>query len=172
MRGKPKYGEFSIIKCRITPAGAGKTAEGIDRKRIRWDHPRRCGENISMDCVQIAMTGSPPQVRGKLLIAPFEIFSIRITPAGAGKTYLLLLVVKRERDHPRRCGENDAVFVTSRPETGSPPQVRGKPSYTTECTANRGITPAGAGKTGWDGATHKHCKDHPRRCGENTKKIL
>ena len=51
---------------------------------------------------------------------------------------------------------------------GSPPQVRGKPTLTATATAKTGITPAGAGKTNFAGATLWDAKDHPRRCGENT----
>ena len=32
------------------------------------------------------VTGSPPQVRGKLLIVPVFLLGAGITPAGAGKT--------------------------------------------------------------------------------------
>ena len=52
--------------------------------------------------------------------------------------------------------------------TGSPPQVRGKPSLVLATCSDIRITPAGAGKT----LIYRdicHCKqDHPRRCGENT----
>ena len=50
---------------------------------------------------------------------------------------------------------------------GSPPQVRGKPSFTSTCSQPSRITPAGAGKT-QDNLYHsRHKRDHPRRCGEN-----
>ena len=51
-----------------------------------WDHPRRCGENLAMYGVQQGEVGSPPQVRGKLYEINQNIMSLRITPAGAGKT--------------------------------------------------------------------------------------
>ena len=46
--------------------------------------------------------------------------------------------------------------------------MRGKPSYTTECTANRGITPADAGKTQNAKENKSKTEDHPRGCGENS----
>ena len=70
--------------------------------------------------------GSPPQVRGKLLKRLFPLHNTRITPAGAGKTFCLLFLSIADRDHPRRCGENNIIFGVFCPFTGSPPQVRGK----------------------------------------------
>ncbi len=50
--------------------------------------------------------GSPPQVRGKPLKKAIEGGENRITPAGAGKTTVILDTKWRKKDHPRRCGEN------------------------------------------------------------------
>ena len=52
--------------------------------------------------------------------------------------------------------------------TGSPPQVRGKPTDKALDVFVERITPAGAGKTFYVGKTHWERRDHPRRCGENT----
>ena len=94
-------------KYRITPAGAGKTHIDSMRTATLQDHPRRCGENL------------PCKREGNELI--------RITPAGAGKTLWQWSIVHDTRDHPRRCGENAVHRTTAVPDTGSPPQVRGKP---------------------------------------------
>ena len=66
VRGKLISVRFSILRIRITPAGAGKT------HRLRR-------------CYGFA-AGSPPQVRGKLYDAFLLRIGRRITPAGAGKT--------------------------------------------------------------------------------------
>ena len=50
---------------------------------------------------------------------------------------------------------------------GSPPQVRGKRKEVLRGSEEAGITPAGAGKTGFTELTGDDAKDHPRRCGEN-----
>ena len=71
---------------RITPAGAGKTFSGQPRRRIRKDHPRRCGENDNLEISQGLTMGSPPQVRGKQREKLKEAALAGITPAGAGKT--------------------------------------------------------------------------------------
>ena len=50
--------------------------------------------------------------------------------------------------------------------------MRGKPDYTYVAYSDGGITPADAGKTVYYD-THTPVQwDHPRGCGENTKKIL
>ena len=51
----------------ITPAGAGKTARKVHGTSCIKDHPRRCGENARTAQDMRLWTGSPPQVRGKLL---------------------------------------------------------------------------------------------------------
>ena len=94
------------------------------------DHPRRCGENLGRGAKPNAPAGSPPQVRGK----QEKILScercLGITPAGAGKTQGLRASFIDTQDHPRRCGENDESAVLDAINTGSPPQVRGKPGST------------------------------------------
>ena len=132
--------------------------------------------------------GSPPQVRGKHKMTIREVFESRITPAGAGKTFIVAGFVRMHEDHPRRCGENEIPCLAAIHATGSPPQVRGKliesavlvgfsQDHPRRCGENaalrRGlrvserITPAGAGKTVilYLGAIQR--QDHPRRCGEN-----
>ena len=54
--------------------------------RSRWDHPRRCGENLGAAEISVQTEGSPPQVRGKLPLLTVLGSDKRITPAGAGKT--------------------------------------------------------------------------------------
>ena len=68
VRGKPPEDEIERVYIRITPAGAGKTR--FDRLvEIQYgDHPRRCGENVLPERTEPSNRGSPPQVRGKLVI--------------------------------------------------------------------------------------------------------
>ena len=91
---------------RITPAGAGKTIAVSLVFFALEDHPRRCGENPSAICPFFLGSGSPPQVRGKQGTDIPLIETLRITPAGAGKTYLKISFLSVLQDHPRRCGEN------------------------------------------------------------------
>ena len=109
------------------PAGAGKTRQPFVHFPGVQDHPRRCGENFAVLRLTVCISLSPPQVRGKLFAGSTRDFWLRITPAGAGKTDCDTDHFRADRDHPRRCGENFPLRTRNRPETGSPPQVRGKP---------------------------------------------
>ena len=91
--------------------------------------------------------GSPPQVRGKLLIPMGVRGMTRITPAGAGKTLQPCIKSPMCRDHPRRCGENRLCSLRLPCILGSPPQVRGKHVHGFPSSRFARITPAGAGKT-------------------------
>ena len=172
VRGKlhPRFPD--ICKGRITPAGAGKTLSDVDRDGNKKDHPRRCGENTeSMEEIAVSL-GSPPQVRGKRILNNACGMDDRITPAGAGKTKHFVFLLGVWEDHPRRCGENGVARAFQPVRKGSPPQVRGKLPYPTCFFVRVGITPAGAGKTEREKQLLQKNWDHPRRCGENTKKIL
>ena len=111
----------------ITPAGAGKTDGFSPRTRGVRDHPRRCGENVSPRPNLSPLSGSPPQVRGKL--------STGLNPCSPNW------------DHPRRCGENQPDRRQQYRPAGSPPQVRGKLLASEDLDELARITPAGAGKT-------------------------
>ena len=93
--------------------------------------------------------------------------SLRITPAGAGKTDTTAPTVGMQWDHPRRCGENPLCLFCKTAALGSPPQVRGKLYSSPVSGTSRGITPAGAGKTCRKATQASASRDHPRRCGEN-----
>ena len=112
---------------RITPADAGKTHSCSVFNVQLWDHPRRCGENFAPVAACMILIGSPPQVRGKHSSKNVSMLLMRITPAGAGKTFRIPLAVRPSKDHPRRCGENLSYMLPHSQVLGSPPQVRGKP---------------------------------------------
>ena len=46
VRGKPLMLPQVRLERGITPAGAGKTTRAVRRAIVKWDHPRRCGENV------------------------------------------------------------------------------------------------------------------------------
>ena len=90
--------------------------------------------------------GSPPPMRGKVYKCFIIWFSVRITPAYAGKSGLQDVLPVPAEDHPRLCGEKKTI-------------IRAKGV----CIR---ITPAYAGKSR---SAEKHCRsqeDHPRLCGE------
>ena len=113
------------------------------------------------------MRGSPPRMRGKLLIYLQKIHLVRITPAHAGKTCCQGINAVRPADHPRACGENKWKEWVSQEPCGSPPRMRGKPRRPVLHERHRRITPAHAGKTSRCSSPCPHPADHPRACGEN-----
>ena len=147
MRGKPTIGTSAVLGDGITPAGAGKTLYLKLQTPRHRDHPRRCGENDVVHVCYHTILGSPPQVRGKLLIRLIRCVLSRITPAGAGKTGRRLRCLGFGQDHPRRCGENIQRKARNCINKGSPPQVRGKRNRANPADSCVRITPAGAGKT-------------------------
>ena len=172
MRGKPLLYDTDSTFLGITPAGAGKTLPPRQTPSSAQDHPRRCGENRLVGLCEGLYCGSPPQVRGKLCWLCGAKTVYRITPAGAGKTPNTGFRLQFPWDHPRRCGENQRVEICKDCMLGSPPQVRGKLRCFLSFRRSPGITPAGAGKTQHCTCKNSAAEDHPRRCGENSKKIL
>ena len=105
-RGKHSDARYEGISGRITPAYAGKTnsigASGDDGE----DHPRLRGENPVRRLSPCLKIGSPTPTRGKLCGRIFSGWTYRITPAYAGKTFYVFLLIFLKKDHPRLRGEN------------------------------------------------------------------
>ena len=106
MRGKHLPSGTALLLNRITPAYAGKTMCFRLSVLLRADHPRVCGENVDFKYARGGAYGSPPRMRGKLIL-PLTFGGIRrITPAYAGKTISVSPFAPAATDHPRVCGEN------------------------------------------------------------------
>ena len=88
MRGKVLKQQSLLLMKRITPAYAGKSGYTRRRTSGRWDHPRLCGEKLSVGLCSDKMTGSPPPMRGKEKSGRKTETMSRITPAYAGKSRL------------------------------------------------------------------------------------
>ena len=151
VRGKATVDGPFATASRITPACAGKRFEKDPTEKGYKDHPRMCGEKLYTPCMIAPKVGSPPHVRGKEISDIETAKKMGITPACAGKSALL----------------NALIAVPS----GSPPHVRGKEVDTVAKTAVAGITPACAGKRVRGICLPALRWDHPRMCGEKTKKI-
>ena len=87
VRGKDHCGGCRRIGDRITPACAGKRIRRNPHTGGKWDHPRVCGEKVSVQCTSDAEPGSPPRVRGKGGLRVDAEHKGRITPACAGKSF-------------------------------------------------------------------------------------
>ena len=111
-------------------------------------------------------------MRGKQIIFRPVKRSHRLIPAGAGKTFLRVRILLASSAHPRRCGETAGGVFLCHFLSGSSPQVRGKPQRCNEPLVTRRLIPAGAGKTHVAGKEVTQVSAHPRRCGENARKIL
>ena len=168
MRGKPARAGSCGLCAGITPADAGKTGYNLRYALQHGDHPRGCGENTALFDMPICELGSPPRMRGKRCQKGQGICWLRITPADAGKTAIIIIVYPLIRDHPRGCGENVILALIQLAKKGSPPRMRGKHDTETSPKKSARITPADAGKTACIVSPPYSTEDHPRGCGENT----
>ena len=167
VRGQTKPDEMH----RITPAHAGKSPGSDQTRRNAPDHPRACGEKPQCTSGSEAATGSPPRMRGKEFPCNLPDGTAGITPAHAGKRWSFSSSAWSARDHPRACGEKCHDVMCPNCMRGSPPRMRGKASTHSTIASCTGITPAHAGKRVSVQSARRNSRDHPRACGEKTKKI-
>ena len=171
VRGTPRLTEAGSGNSGIIPACAGNTREPLCVARCFRDHPRVCGEHPTMICRVMCVTGSSPRVRGTLA-AHVDLRRVAgIIPACAGNTSASRRLCSTTQDHPRVCGEHGISPANTPVRTGSSPRVRGTRAACFPPRGSGGIIPACAGNT----SEHSYCPepsgDHPRVCGEHTKKI-
>ena len=159
--------DMRCVLAGITPAHAGKTtriAQIIARKQ---DHPRSRGKDLPQYSIWLFRLGSPPLTRERRFSEFLLYFSIRITPAHAGKTSARLGATPQSQDHPRSRGKDiKARRCKSRPR-GSPPLTRERRYGISASAGGNGITPAHAGKTFFLHACHQKIEDHPRSRGKD-----
>ena len=125
-----------------------------------------CGEKQKRKLCLEDFLGSPPHVRGKVRRHRNDYLSVRITPACAGKSFLILDMNRFPKDHPRLCGEKGLWQCSQISIPGSPPHVRGKGEHKRKSTRGNRITPACAGKSLLQNVKQFYIQDHPRMCGE------
>ena len=126
MRGKVLKNRVKSGQPRITPAYAGKRRCRPIIELPSQDHPRVCGEKPIKVFSSFCITGSPPRMRGKVLLQSFD--------------------DTRGWDHPRVCGEKQDNGQKNRSGLGSPPRMRGKGAFQVLHYLFVRITPAYAGK--------------------------
>ena len=86
MRGKAGTSSETVAYKGITPAHAGKSTVGSNRNIAIRDHPRTCGEKLSVLRYGVTWLGSPPHMRGKVGRGIPGEARTGITPAHAGKS--------------------------------------------------------------------------------------
>ena len=87
MRGKAFSSFANGINTGITPAYAGKRDREIVAVFVVRDHPRLCGEKHLTASPCSGSLGSPPPMRGKVIMSLNPVGLIGITPAYAGKRH-------------------------------------------------------------------------------------
>ena len=167
MRGTRLPCKLLSIGNGIIPAYAGNTTYWKLHELYVRDHPRVCGEHCGEHSASFGVLGSSPRMRGTLHPLTFDHYYPGIIPAYAGNTMRCLRKSWLPRDHPRVCGEHDAVNWPNFAFAGSSPRMRGTlPSigFTGELV---GIIPAYAGNTSICTSRGVMRGDHPRVCGEH-----
>lgn len=167
-RGRGKVGAALRKErlSRITPAWAGKRLNFNTIEYFNKDHPRMGGEKPICRSVGCPASGSPPHGRGKVLPCPALPYVSRITPAWAGKSWIVQNWSRPHKEHPRIGGEKPIVIPCRLASRGSPPRGRGKVQRVAGHLAAKGITPAWAGKRASMTPTATTTPDHPRMGGE------
>ena len=125
MRGAPLRSWHSHITDRIIPADAGSTCLLNPSFPIIWDHPRGCGEHVVFPVFRIVVPGSSPRMRGAPNGCNVQMENSRIIPADAGSTNTWEAHEAPAADHPRGCGEHDALSDMVGCDGGSSPRMRG-----------------------------------------------
>ena len=116
--------------------------------------------------------GSPPHMRGKVVVMVFPFLKVGITPAHAGKSRMKMSLINLTQDHPRTCGEKKKHSVLKMERKGSPPHMRGKVCNFQWKIISCRITPAHAGKS-TSFPFYRRCgQDHPRTCGEKSSSCI
>ena len=113
--------------------------------------------------------GSPPLAREGQKVLGYALSGDRITPARAGRTILLDLRWKNERDHPRSRGKDWTLIIFVSKSAGSPPLAREGPVFIRQTVFKNRITPARAGRTSETRFTLVSARDHPRSRGKDSK---
>lgn len=171
MREKAAKRRRHICAGGITPAYAGKRVRCSQQALPRTDHPRMCGEKHNRSYQQGLERGSPPHVRGKEFDDETGEFQKGITPAYAGKRKTAWKGEGKKRITPACAGKSQIHLTELQHHHGSPPHVRGKVELVGCVKLCLGITPACAGKSAAYASSTAASQDHPRMCGEKTKKI-
>ena len=150
MRGKELKSPKLRTKTGITPAYAGKSCRSAFTFSTMSDHPRLCGEKSTKSSCPLMQMGSPPPMRGKVLLPDTKPHLPGITPAYAGKRRKKTVSCTGIWDHPRLCGEKISNETDVSRISGSPPPMRGKGKKEEQAPYKIGITPAYAGKSHCD----------------------
>ena len=170
VRGTPEPECPRIKTVGIIPACAGNTRASRPGRPCARDHPRVCGEHLVLAYRATIRSGSSPRVRGTPGRGVHAASRRGIIPACAGNTWSWRTAPPRGRDHPRVCGEHVPDMTGAFQTEGSSPRVRGTRIRVNLRRERVGIIPACAGNTPTSRWTRRPTRDHPRVCGEHSRK--
>ena len=122
-----------------------------------------------MNLVLVRPLGSPPRMRGKVKACRLFTLAVGITPAYAGKRFLLPSRFLLPRDHPCVCGEKSGHNGLQLGILGITPACAGKRKAVLGLCTHVRITPAYAGKRCSARTPTFRTWDHPRVCGEKRR---
>ena len=128
-RGTARLRGSDVVSCGITPACAGNSRAAHQSRGHGGDHPRLRGEQRNCPAHKLSDTGSPPLARGTVAAFLCSVHLLRITPACAGNSILIIGRKNGKRDHPRLRGEQTLVNPNMEIDEGSPPLARGTEKY-------------------------------------------
>ena len=129
VRGTPDVSARHVEHVGIIPACAGNTTANSAFTIAARDHPRVCGEHHDGAHQRLRGRGSSPRVRGTHQARREEARGLGIIPACAGNTSPRSRTRNSSRDHPRVCGEHQALEGIRALFPGSSPRVRGTPPW-------------------------------------------
>ena len=171
MRGTRTPASRESVQNGIIPAYAGNTSLSGNLEDFGGDHPRVCGEHVRNDRAIEARAGSSPRMRGTQGAHVPHRRTAGIIPAYAGNTSPSRSANPMAKDHPRVCGEHKGFYGHALEAWGSSPRMRGTLSEERNVDNKTGIIPAYAGNTRKRRPTENGLGDHPRVCGEHTKRL-
>ena len=167
MRGTRDTPECGIAGTGIIPAYAGNTMVWRSTSTSIRDHPRVCGEHLTLLKHVLHGEGSSPRMRGTPGFPRHRHTWRGIIPAYAGNTLPRWHTHSVIWDHPRVCGEHPLGAVNAVGGAGSSPRMRGTPQSRNRRDHPPGIIPAYAGNTYTPYQCGTGDRDHPRVCGEH-----
>ena len=167
MRGARRQASPAHWDERIIPAYAGSTGAAALEGLASRDHPRVCGEHTSETSRSCLTMGSSPRMRGAQNNCKITFIVHGIIPAYAGSTKKGSKERRGSWDHPRVCGEHQALPPNQPAPAGSSPRMRGAPAWLDRNLPLIRIIPAYAGSTRRSAGWIPRRRDHPRVCGEH-----
>ena len=112
-----------------------------------WAHPRVCGEHLEKKKEETRDQGSSPRLRGALDEAAKVGQDLRLIPASAGSTRVVVSGSVGRRAHPRVCGEHARFIPNAVGLLGSSPRLRGARRHEELARLTPRLIPASAGST-------------------------